>query len=195
MAFKMKGSAFKLGNVATKSALKNTGAEYLQDRRDGGNPPDASDRQYAAKHDETHAANDPKNPAHEETEPTPIEEQPAAPKMKSPMKGEKKMVDGVELHPDGHEGHHRVGKAANQNWGKEKVEKAPTKMKSPMKQSNLYTCPECGAKFELPEYLAEHMEEHLSGDTGTGTPGSDYAGVKRNRGNFGKRIKSLFRRR
>ena len=46
-------------------------------------------------------------------------------KMKSPMKGEKKMVDGVELHPDGHEGHHRVGKDANQKWGKEtgKVDK------------------------------------------------------------------------
>ena len=28
MAFKMKGSAFKLNNVATKSALKDTGAEY-----------------------------------------------------------------------------------------------------------------------------------------------------------------------
>jgi hypothetical protein len=41
------------------------------------------------------------------------------------MKGEKKMVDGVELHPDGHEGHHRVGKDANQKWGKEtgKVDK------------------------------------------------------------------------
>jgi len=67
MGFKMKGSAFKLGNVATKSVLK----------------------------------------------------------QKSPMKGDKKMVDGVELHPDGHEGHHRVGKDANQKWGKEtgKVDK------------------------------------------------------------------------
>ena len=72
--------------------------------------------------------------------------------------------------------------------------KGGQKMKSPLQQ-NLYTCPECGAQFELPEYLAEHMEEHLSGDTGTGTPGSQYTGVKRNRGNFGKRIKSLFRRR
>ena len=39
-------------------------------------------------------------------------------KQTSPMKGDKKMVDGVEVHPDGHEGHHRVGKAANQKWGK-----------------------------------------------------------------------------
>ena len=71
----------------------------------------------------------------------------------------------------------------------------PMNQNSPMKQSGVYTCPECGEVFELPEYLAEHMEEHLSGDTGTGTPGSQYRGVKRNRGNFGKKIKSLFRRR
>ena len=73
MAFKMKGSAFKLNKVATKSALQ----------------------------------------------------------QKSPMKGDKKMVDGVEVHPDGHEGHHRVGKAANQKWGKEK---SPAEMKSPLEQ-------------------------------------------------------------
>ena len=48
-------------------------------------------------------------------------------KQTSPMKGDKKMVDGVEVHPDGHEGHHRVGKAANEEWGKEEG-------KSPVKQ-------------------------------------------------------------
>ena len=56
-------------------------------------------------------------------------------KQTSPMKGDKKMVDGVEVHPDGHEGHHRVGKAANQKWGKTiqasgSKEKAPLEMKS-----------------------------------------------------------------
>ena len=45
-------------------------------------------------------------------------------------------------------------------------------------QAPLYTCQECGAEFELPEDLADHYEEHLSGgpqidiqigdDTGTG---------------------------
>ena len=69
------------------------------------------------------------------------------------------------------------------------------KMKSPLRQ-NLYVCPECGAEFELPEYLAEHMAEHLSGDTGTGTPGSQYTGVKRNRGGGGgEKKKGLFKTR
>jgi hypothetical protein len=71
----------------------------------------------------------------------------------------------------------------------------PMNQNSPMKQGGVYECPECDAVFELPEDLAEHMADHLSGDTGIGTPGSQYTGVKRNRGNFGKRIKSLFRRR
>ena len=33
MAFKMKGSAFKLNNVATKSALKHSGTEYAAEVR------------------------------------------------------------------------------------------------------------------------------------------------------------------
>jgi len=88
----MKGSAFKLGNVATKSALKNTGAEYLKGIRDGGIKPRAEDRQYATKHDEIHAANDPNNPAHEGGDATfgqpdkDKEEETAPTKMKSPMK-------------------------------------------------------------------------------------------------------------
>jgi len=40
--------------------------------------------------------------------------------------------------------------------------------RSPMKQLPLYTCPECGAEFELPEELAAHFEDHLSGGPGGG---------------------------
>ena len=71
------------------------------------------------------------------------------------------------------------------------------KMKSPIRQLSSYTCPECQAVFEDPADLMDHMEQiHLSGDTGTGEPGSQYTGVKRNRGGGGgKKKKGLFRRR
>ena len=74
---------------------------------------------------------------------------------------------------------------------------SPINQNSPMKQGGVYTCPECQAEFELPEDLMYHMEEHLSGDTGTGTPGSQYTGVKRNTGGGGGggKKKGLFRRR
>jgi len=71
----------------------------------------------------------------------------------------------------------------------------PMNQNSPMKQGGIYECPECGAAFELPEDLADHMADHLSGDTGTGTPGSQYTGVKRNRGGGGGKKKGLFKRR
>ena len=114
---------------------------------------------------------------------------------------------GVEEFPEGELSPKERGKAIKrhdaaypkghtEHKGQPQDEPTPTKMKSPVKQLSSYTCPECQAVFELPEDLAEHMAEiHLSGDTGTGTPGSQYTGVKRNRGNFGKKIKSLFRRR
>tara|TARA_R110002096_G_scaffold208388_1_gene394935 strand:+ start:93 stop:350 length:258 start_codon:yes stop_codon:yes gene_type:complete len=70
-----------------------------------------------------------------------------------------------------------------------------TTTNSPVKQLSSYTCPECQAVFENPEDLVDHMEEvHLSGDTGTGTPGSQYDGVKRNRDDVPKKKKGLFRR-
>ena len=59
-------------------------------------------------------------------------------------------------------------------------------MRTIKEQAPLYTCVECGAEFELPEDLADHYEEHLSGgpqidiqigdDTPTGTGGTSGGG-------------------
>ena len=139
MAFKMKGSAFKLGNVATKSALKHSGAKFAaESKKESPN----------SKFDFAKAHNDNFAPGHtehtgEQNEPQPGSKEykrrkkaekakdDSGVKMKSPMKGEKKMIDGVEVHPDGHEGHHRVGKAANQKWGRGK---SPAKHKKKVKK-------------------------------------------------------------
>ena len=51
MAFKMKGSAFKLGNVATKSALKDTKADYTEDLHHKGT--------VVHEDDDTHAGESP----------------------------------------------------------------------------------------------------------------------------------------
>ena len=131
MAFKMKGSAFKLGNVATKSALKQKSP--VKDKLDPtvlpkttteGKPNHMYDYQVNQykEHNRRHAAGE-IDDNHKEIEKPKKEEEKSVKKdsglkMKSPMKGEKKMVDGKEIHPDGHEGHHKVGKAANQKWGK-----------------------------------------------------------------------------
>ena len=54
-------------------------------------------------------------------------------------------------------------------------------------QAPLYTCPECGAEFELPEDLADHLaDEHLSAGTGGGEyPDQDDAFIDTEEGGTG----------
>ena len=77
MAFKMKGSAFKLNEVATKSALKqgkspikDSGSEWLNTLNEQGMDTGDSEKAYAKKHDRKHAANNPMDPPHGEPKDT-----------------------------------------------------------------------------------------------------------------------------
>ncbi len=209
MAFKMKGSAFKLNNVATKSALKHRGEKYAKEnvvKHKGKwtqtvNPRakrDHDQAHYDGTVDENHNPVEKKDPNKEELKTKAAE---AALPMRNSVSALKHRVSNKGEFESGynHNNQHydpetkkRMNHDKDGNWTEATT---PTKMKSPVKQLSSYTCPECQAVFELPEDLVEHMEEvHLSGDTGTGTPGSDYTGVKRNRGG-GKKKKGLFRRR
>jgi len=77
MAFKMKGSAFKLNEVATKSALKqgkspikDSGSEWLNTLNEQGMDTGDSEKAYAKKHDRKHVANNPMDPPHGEPKDT-----------------------------------------------------------------------------------------------------------------------------
>ena len=78
MGFKMKGSAFKLGNVATKSALKQTTAGKTVEELTGKTKkPITKSTLGGMKKSEK-----PKGPA---VDPDPTHKEPGGPKMKSPL--------------------------------------------------------------------------------------------------------------
>ena len=81
MAFKMKGSPIKLGNIATKSALKHSGKEYAAENVEihKGRRYEVNEKTQKA-HDKAHS-----DGIVDENH-NPVEKKSGGPKMKSPMK-------------------------------------------------------------------------------------------------------------
>ena len=93
MTFKMKGSAFKLGKVATKSALKNSGAAYATELKKSGDVTDEKRLQNLAK-----SHNDNFAPGHTEHTGEQNEPQPGSKEYKRRKKAEKAKEDsGVKM--------------------------------------------------------------------------------------------------